>query len=95
MLPSLSPSMQPSTGTPSQYLKYYLVFLKIFHLLRMTALCNTSNLKSSIASDIFVEMLFILDIMFNFRMTFVNEKGEVVEAGKDIALHYIKGNNTQ
>ena len=60
-------------------------------LLRMTALCDTSNLKSSIASDIFVEMLFILDIIFNFRMTFVNEKGEVVEAGKDIALHYIKG----
>ena len=57
----------------------------------MTALCNTSNLKSSIASDIFVEMLFILDIIFNFRMTFVNEKGEVVEAGKEIALHYIKG----
>ena len=57
----------------------------------MTALCNTSNLKSSIGSDIFVEMLFILDIIFNFRMTFVSEKGEVVEAGKDIALHYIKG----
>ena len=37
------------------------------------------------------KMLFILDIIFNFRMTFVNEKGEVVEAGKDIALHYIKG----
>ena len=60
-------------------------------LLRVTALCNTSNLKSSIGSDIFVEMLFILDIIFNFRMTFVSEKGEVVEAGKDIALHYIKG----
>ena len=65
--------------------------LKSSPLLRMTALCDTSNLKSSIASDIFVEMLFILDIIFNFRMTFVNEKGEVVEAGKDIALHYIKG----
>ena len=24
-------------------------------------------------------------------MTFVNERGEVVEAGKDIALHYVKG----
>jgi hypothetical protein len=36
----------------------------------MTALCNTSNLKSSIVSDIFVEMLFILDIIFNFRFSF-------------------------
>ena len=69
----------------------YLAALISSPLLRMTALCDTSNLKSSIASDIFVEMLFILDIIFNFRMTFVNEKGEVVEAGKDIALHYIKG----
>ena len=38
-----------------------------------------------------VFIYFFFDKIFNFRMTFVNERGEVVEAGKDIALHYVKG----
>ena len=40
-----------------------------------------------------VFIYYFFDIIFNFwiRMTFVNERGEVVEAGKDIALHYVKG----
>ena len=33
----------------------------------------------------------IEDILFNFRMTFVNLKGEVVYNRKEIALNYVSG----
>ncbi|XP_023330518.1 potassium voltage-gated channel subfamily H member 8, partial [Eurytemora carolleeae] len=53
--------------------------------------CSRTNLKPSIACDILVEMIFILDIFFNFRMSFINKKGEVVYKLKDIAINYITG----
>ncbi|XP_007073045.2 potassium voltage-gated channel subfamily H member 3 isoform X1 [Panthera pardus] len=39
--------------------------------------------------DLAVEVLFILDIVLNFRTTFVSKSGQVVFAPKSICLHYV------
>ncbi|KAG7243516.1 hypothetical protein INR49_011072 [Caranx melampygus] len=43
---------------------------------------------STIGSDIAVEMLFILDIILNFRTTYVSQSGQVVYDARSIYLHY-------
>ncbi|XP_053184122.1 potassium voltage-gated channel subfamily H member 8 [Scomber japonicus] len=40
-------------------------------------------------SDILVEILFILDIMLNFRTTFVSTSGQVVYDARSICVHYV------
>ncbi|XP_051926738.1 potassium voltage-gated channel subfamily H member 4-like [Hippocampus zosterae] len=44
--------------------------------------------RSTIVSDIAVEMLFITDIILNFRTTFVSQSGQVVYQSRSICLHY-------
>ncbi|XP_076856977.1 voltage-gated delayed rectifier potassium channel KCNH4 isoform X2 [Brachyhypopomus gauderio] len=44
--------------------------------------------RSTIVSDIAVEMLFILDIILNFRTTYVSQSGQVVYDSRSICLHY-------
>ena len=34
--------------------------------------------------------VFFLDILLNFRTTFVNHRGEVVTSSRDITINYIK-----
>ncbi|XP_050672374.1 potassium voltage-gated channel subfamily H member 8 [Leptidea sinapis] len=46
--------------------------------------------RISVTSDVIVEALFIIDIVLNFRTTFVSKKGEVVSDSKPIALNYIR-----
>uniref|UniRef100_A0A8D3A3B7 Voltage-gated inwardly rectifying potassium channel KCNH3 n=1 Tax=Scophthalmus maximus TaxID=52904 RepID=A0A8D3A3B7_SCOMX len=43
---------------------------------------------STIGSDIAVELLFILDIVLNFRTTYVSQSGQVVYDARSIYLHY-------
>ncbi|XP_075767447.1 voltage-gated delayed rectifier potassium channel KCNH4 isoform X3 [Pelodiscus sinensis] len=45
--------------------------------------------RSTIVSDIVVEMLFILDIVLNFRTTYVSQSGQVVYDTRSICLHYV------
>ncbi|XP_030649815.1 potassium voltage-gated channel subfamily H member 4a [Chanos chanos] len=47
-----------------------------------------STYRSTIVSDIAVEMLFILDIILNFRTTYVGPAGQVVYDARSICLHY-------
>ncbi|KAL5005757.1 hypothetical protein ScPMuIL_016915 [Solemya velum] len=47
--------------------------------------------RSSIYSDVVVEILFILDIVLNFRTSFVNKSGQVVYDARQIVINYIKG----
>ncbi|XP_026887834.2 potassium voltage-gated channel subfamily H member 4a isoform X1 [Electrophorus electricus] len=49
--------------------------------------CGSTS-RSSIVSDIVVEMLFILDIVLNFRTTYVGPAGQVVYDAHSICLHY-------
>ncbi|XP_056144359.1 potassium voltage-gated channel subfamily H member 4a [Lampris incognitus] len=49
---------------------------------------RASAAQSTIASDIVVEMLFILDIILNFRTTYVSQSGQVVYDARSIYLHY-------
>ncbi|XP_066441645.1 potassium voltage-gated channel subfamily H member 3 [Eleutherodactylus coqui] len=42
------------------------------------------------ACDLAVEILFILDIILNFRTTFVSQSGQVVFSSRLIFLHYIR-----
>nr|XP_057918723.1 potassium voltage-gated channel subfamily H member 4 isoform X1 [Doryrhamphus excisus]XP_057918724.1 potassium voltage-gated channel subfamily H member 4 isoform X1 [Doryrhamphus excisus] len=44
--------------------------------------------RSTIVSDIAVEMLFIIDIILNFRTTFVSQSGQVVYQSRSICIHY-------
>ncbi|KAM8845947.1 potassium voltage-gated channel subfamily H member 4a isoform 2-T2 [Spinachia spinachia] len=44
--------------------------------------------RSTLGSDIVVEMLFILDIVLNFRTTYVSQSGQVVYDARSIYLHY-------
>ncbi|XP_031422586.1 potassium voltage-gated channel subfamily H member 4a isoform X2 [Clupea harengus] len=50
--------------------------------------CESTS-RSTIVSDIAVEMLFILDIVLNFRTTYVSESGQVVYDARSICLHYL------
>ncbi|XP_035786978.1 potassium voltage-gated channel subfamily H member 8-like isoform X1 [Anopheles albimanus] len=47
--------------------------------------------RLTMVSDVVVEALFIVDILVNFRTTYVSRKGEVVSASKSIALNYLRG----
>ncbi|RZF48288.1 hypothetical protein LSTR_LSTR014494 [Laodelphax striatellus] len=47
--------------------------------------------RPSMVSDVVVEALFIIDIILNFRTTYVNRKGEVVSRSSSIAINYGKG----
>ncbi|XP_065200831.1 potassium voltage-gated channel subfamily H member 8 isoform X3 [Planococcus citri] len=46
--------------------------------------------KPSMVSDVVVEALFIVDIILNFRTTYVSKKGEVVSNPRSIAINYVK-----
>ncbi|KAH8277967.1 hypothetical protein KR018_011255 [Drosophila ironensis] len=47
--------------------------------------------RQPMVSDVIVEALFIVDILLNFRTTFVSRKGEVVSNSKQIAINYFRG----
>ncbi|XP_048470372.1 potassium voltage-gated channel subfamily H member 8-like [Rhincodon typus] len=44
--------------------------------------------RSTTVSDIAVEMLFIFDIILNFRTTYVSQSGQVVYDARSICIHY-------
>ncbi|KAM8819098.1 LOW QUALITY PROTEIN: voltage-gated delayed rectifier potassium channel KCNH4 [Rhynchonycteris naso] len=50
---------------------------------------DTPITSHTLVSDIAVEMLFILDIILNFRTTYVSQSGQVVSAPCSIGLHYL------
>ncbi|XP_025900385.1 potassium voltage-gated channel subfamily H member 4 [Nothoprocta perdicaria] len=50
---------------------------------------SASAARSTIVSDIAVEMLFIVDIVLNFRTTYVSQSGQVVYEPRCICLHYV------
>ena len=41
--------------------------------------------------DLIVDIMFIIDILINFRTTYVNKNDEVVSHPGKIAVHYFKG----
>jgi len=41
--------------------------------------------------DLIVDIMFIVDILINFRTTYVNKNDEVVSHPGKIAVHYFKG----
>uniref|UniRef100_A0A3Q2CR08 Voltage-gated delayed rectifier potassium channel KCNH4 n=1 Tax=Cyprinodon variegatus TaxID=28743 RepID=A0A3Q2CR08_CYPVA len=45
--------------------------------------------RSTIVCDILVEMLFIIDIILNFRTTYVSQSGQVVYEARSICIHYV------
>ncbi|XP_054849542.1 potassium voltage-gated channel subfamily H member 4 [Eublepharis macularius] len=50
---------------------------------------SLATARSTIVSDIVVEMLFIVDIILNFRTTYVSQSGQVVYDSRSICLHYV------
>ncbi|KAM4698553.1 voltage-gated delayed rectifier potassium channel KCNH8-like [Rhinophrynus dorsalis] len=49
---------------------------------------NSSSRSPPSVSDIFVEILFMLDILLNFRTTYVSKSGQVVYDPRSICVHY-------
>ncbi|KAK2820446.1 hypothetical protein Q5P01_023405 [Channa striata] len=47
-----------------------------------------SHARFTLFSDVLVEMLFIIDIILNFRTSFVSKSGQVVYESRSICLHY-------
>uniref|UniRef100_A0AAV2LD24 Voltage-gated delayed rectifier potassium channel KCNH4 n=1 Tax=Knipowitschia caucasica TaxID=637954 RepID=A0AAV2LD24_KNICA len=45
--------------------------------------------RSTMGTDIAVEMLFIIDIILNFRTTYVSKSGQVVYDARSICIHYV------
>jgi potassium voltage-gated channel Eag-related subfamily H protein 2 len=43
------------------------------------------------AIDLIVDVMFLIDILINFRTTYVNKNDEVVSHPGKIAVHYFKG----
>ena len=41
--------------------------------------------------DLIVDIMFVVDIVINFRTTYVNKNDEIVSDAGKIALHYFKG----
>ncbi|KAK5609954.1 hypothetical protein CRENBAI_007760 [Crenichthys baileyi] len=50
---------------------------------------STTSRSPPSVSDILVEILFILDIVLNFRTTFVSTSGQVVYDARSICVHYV------
>ncbi|XP_043923548.1 potassium voltage-gated channel subfamily H member 2 [Protopterus annectens] len=48
--------------------------------------CNPLNVV-----DLIVDIMFLIDILINFRTTYVNSNDEVVSHPRKIAIHYFKG----
>ena len=44
-----------------------------------------------VIAELIVDIMFLIDIVINFRTTYVNSKEEVVSDSKRIAFHYFKG----
>ncbi|KAJ0055413.1 hypothetical protein NL108_017364 [Boleophthalmus pectinirostris] len=45
--------------------------------------------RSTTVSDIFVEILFIIDIVCNFRTSYVSKSGQVIFDARQICFHYL------
>ncbi|XP_034748600.1 potassium voltage-gated channel subfamily H member 8 [Etheostoma cragini] len=45
--------------------------------------------RTTTVSDIAVEILFIIDIVFNFRTTYVSKSGQVIFDARQICIHYL------
>ncbi|KAL0963949.1 hypothetical protein UPYG_G00315690 [Umbra pygmaea] len=50
---------------------------------------GSSTPRNPSVSDILVEILFMLDIVLNFRTTFVSTSGQVVYDARSICVHYV------
>uniref|UniRef100_A0A4W6E5T2 Potassium voltage-gated channel, subfamily H (eag-related), member 2a n=1 Tax=Lates calcarifer TaxID=8187 RepID=A0A4W6E5T2_LATCA len=62
-------------------------------LLRLEAAMQTCGYSCSPLNvvDLIVDIMFIVDIIINFRTTYVNSNDEVVSQSSRIAVHYFKG----
>ncbi|XP_059828329.1 potassium voltage-gated channel subfamily H member 8 [Hypanus sabinus] len=50
---------------------------------------NLPSARSTTVSDIAVEILFIIDIVLNFRTTYVSKSGQVIFEARCICIHYV------
>ncbi|VDD81701.1 unnamed protein product [Mesocestoides corti] len=50
-----------------------------------------TNERSLRTLDMIIEVLFIVDILLNFRTTYVSKSGQVVHQSRAVALNYIRG----
>ncbi|CAH8629243.1 unnamed protein product [Schistosoma margrebowiei] len=63
----------------------------ILHTVHPSITTSSSSPTLLSTVDILVDVMFIIDILINFRTTYVNKNDEVVSHPKRIAAHYIKG----
>ncbi|KAH9498165.1 Potassium voltage-gated channel sub H member 8 [Bulinus truncatus] len=73
----------------------WLILLCTFYVAIMVpfnaAFKREGRIKEFIYMDVFVEVMFAIDIVLNFRTTFLNKSGQVVYDSRLIAINYIRG----
>jgi len=68
----------------------FTIFTVYLYLQFVTGGCSRYHDPITII-DLIVDIMFIVDILINFRTTYVNKKDEVVSHPGKIAVHYFKG----
>ena len=63
---------------------YFLTFLPYFVVFNVESVILT-------LIEIMIDIFFILDILVNFNLTFINSKGVYEKSRRKIALKYVKG----
>nr|QQY02582.1 potassium voltage-gated channel subfamily H member 2 [Cryptocotyle lingua] len=74
------------------YTAIFTPYAAAFHLLEENKAIRKSGEWSTLrAIDFFVDIMFIIDILINFRTTYVNKNDELISDPGRIAIHYFKG----
>ncbi|XP_044033933.1 potassium voltage-gated channel subfamily H member 4 isoform X2 [Siniperca chuatsi] len=67
---------------------FYLAVTVPYNVSFMPHSDNALAARSTSISDIVVEVLFVIDIILNFRTTYVSQSGQVVYEPRSICIHY-------
>lgn len=67
----------------------YVIIFTPFYIAFQVTTGDISNPYSAV--DLFVNIIFMIDILLNFRTSFPNEKGRLVRRHRAIAINYLTG----
>ncbi|ELU07688.1 hypothetical protein CAPTEDRAFT_168526 [Capitella teleta] len=70
---------------------FYIAIIVPYNAAFVTSNESSNQERASIVSDVIVEILFSIDIILNFRTTYVSKSGQVMYDPKLIALNYFRG----
>ncbi|XP_071050671.1 voltage-gated delayed rectifier potassium channel KCNH8 isoform X2 [Onthophagus taurus] len=69
---------------------FYVAVVVPYNASFVASLLQTDGQRPTHVVDVIVEALFFIDIVLNFRTTYVNKKGEVVSDWRSISVNYLR-----